>query len=453
MQTEAIFKNINQRIEKEIVQAKHTIYVVVAWFTDEVLFNALTQKAKEGCRVFVITSNDFINDNSRIDYQKHYSDNFKIHLYGNSETNLIHHKFCVIDNHTVITGSYNWTKKAKTNSENIVITKGNEQLAEKFIIEFDKLYKKITGEKNDLFSVDIDKIIKRIEVVKNLILLEDEETLTSAIQKLRGYTNSDLQNIINTIDNKSYSKTIDFIKNFITKYKNDNLTLWVDEELIALQFELKNLEIQLNAYSNEKIELEKILNDFQYQYNMQVGDIISEILKYRKEKYKNDEEKYKEAEKDEKEFNEQKIKDKDKKVFKLNKEEQVNIKNMFRKASMLCHPDKVNDEVKDEAEKMFIELKKAYDDNDIEKVAEILNSLENGHFFKSKSDTITENEKLKIALQKIKFKINAVLSEITRIKENKTFKTVSSIEDWDSYFEQLKNDLTEELENLKKDIL
>jgi phosphatidylserine/phosphatidylglycerophosphate/cardiolipin synthase-like enzyme len=34
----------------------------------------------------------------------------------------MHRKFCIIDNHVVITGSYNWTKNAaERNDENIMI--------------------------------------------------------------------------------------------------------------------------------------------------------------------------------------------------------------------------------------------------------------------------------------------------------------------------------------------
>jgi len=35
----------------------------------------------------------------------------------------MHNKFCVIDSKTVVTGSYNWTKKAQSNYENITIIK------------------------------------------------------------------------------------------------------------------------------------------------------------------------------------------------------------------------------------------------------------------------------------------------------------------------------------------
>ncbi|WPC10980.1 hypothetical protein LEQ04_09980 [Riemerella anatipestifer] len=48
------------------------------------------------------------------------------------------------------------------------------------------------------------------------------------------------------------------------------------------------------------------------------------------------------------------------------------MKKEFRKATVLCHADKVADEFKDAAQRIFIDLKEAYDTNDLKKVSEIL---------------------------------------------------------------------------------
>jgi phosphatidylserine/phosphatidylglycerophosphate/cardiolipin synthase-like enzyme len=50
--------------------------------------------------------------------------------------NIMHHKFCVIDINTVISGSYNWTNKAQFNDESIDIKysrESTEPYAKKFI--------------------------------------------------------------------------------------------------------------------------------------------------------------------------------------------------------------------------------------------------------------------------------------------------------------------------------
>ena len=47
VQTEAVFDNIAERIQEEIGKAKNSIYIAVAWFTNQQIFDALVSKAEE----------------------------------------------------------------------------------------------------------------------------------------------------------------------------------------------------------------------------------------------------------------------------------------------------------------------------------------------------------------------------------------------------------------------
>lgn len=111
MQTEALFENIADRIEQELTQAEQSIYIAVAWFTNPRLFNALLDKAKQGITVQLLISNDPINQQSPIDYSGLNIGNSVAYMIGDGKDDLMHNKFCVIDEYTVINGSYNWSKK------------------------------------------------------------------------------------------------------------------------------------------------------------------------------------------------------------------------------------------------------------------------------------------------------------------------------------------------------
>ena len=237
-----------------------------------------------------------------------------------------------------------------------------------------------------LLSVRIT--IKRLEILKNYIILEDIDELNKEVFKIKAYSfNSDLDEIINDISKQEFSSAINKIQYFISK--NQQLLIWTDPEIAALKLEIKNLENQLNAFDNERIELEKMLSEFLYRYAIELGDILLDILKLRKLKFKANETKYEEAENDEKQYREQLNSEKEKEVYKLTEEEKEAIKKTFRKATMLCHPDKVGDQFKEAAQSIFIELKAAYDKNDYKKVNEIFEDLKKGNFFKYKSETIT----------------------------------------------------------------
>ena len=53
---------------------------------------------------------------------------------------------------------------------------------------------------------------------------------------------------------------------------------------------------------------------------------------------------------------------------------------------------------------------------------------------------------------KPKRQIKILETEIITIKENETFKTIISIEDWDDYFQRTKDKLQRELEALQLEI-
>lgn len=451
MQTEAIFENIADRIITEIQQANKSIYIAVAWFTNKSIYEEIILKAKNGCHIQIIISNDTINENSSIDFTALEKANGKVYKIGNGDTELMHNKFCVIDYNTVITGSYNWSYKAENNFENIVVNSQVTALAEQFVSEFNhikqKYYPNETKQENDF---PLDKIIKRLEIIKNLIVLEDILDAQNAALKLVEYEfNEEIKSLVKSINNKEFALAITIIQKFINQYQQ--ISIWRDPEIAGICLEIKILESQINAFDNEKTEIEKILSDFQHAHTLELGNLILEILKLRKLKYKNHK-KEAEAKDDYNNYSEQIKSEKEKQQFELNEEEKLSLKKSFRKATMLCHPDKVTEEQKAEAERIFIELKKANDENDLKKVNQILKDLQNGIAFISPGDTLIEKHKLEAVLEKLKLKIQQLEREIKTIKESDTFNLVSKITDWNMYFKETKSQLKNELQSLQQEI-
>lgn len=128
---EPTFENIKDKIISEIRNAKYTIWVAVAWFTDIELLNELINKKNEGLNIQVIVLDDDIN--SSIEFED-YFETYRIDRFGDYN-NIFHDKFCIIDLNTVIHGSYNWTVKAQYNKENIATVK-NIEFAEKYANRF-----------------------------------------------------------------------------------------------------------------------------------------------------------------------------------------------------------------------------------------------------------------------------------------------------------------------------
>lgn len=448
MQTEALFENIATRLEQELCEAEQSIYIAVAWFTNPRLFDTLLTKAKQGITVQLIISNDLINQQSPIDYSGLNIGNSVAYLIGDGKDDLMHNKFCVIDEYTVINGSYNWSKKAERNHENIIITTGDSVLAQSFIKQFKKIRNSYFDHQDHIPDLPLDKIIKRLEILKNYVILEDLDDITRETAKLQAFSfQQDINQITHTLGQHQFSTAIALIDNFIKNHQA--IVIYNDIDLVALKLEIRQLEHQLNAYDNEKIEIEKVLNEFNHQHTKELGWYISRILYLRKILSQDDPKAYAEAVQDEKDYHEQIEAENAKVIYELDEEQRKDLKKAYRKASQICHPDRVSEDMKEIAEQLFIQLNEAYEKNDIQTVTKILAELEQG-IFRPRSETVSEKSQLQAIITQLKFKITRIEKEIFEMKESEAYATIIDIEDWDQYFANTKEQLIEEIDRLEQ---
>lgn len=299
----------------------------------------------------------------------------------------------------------------------------------------------------DVKNIDFSKIIKRLEMIKSLISLEEEDEIGTHISKLEQLVSTaEVEKIIIWLKEKSYSKAVTAIEVFINQHHS--LTIYLDPEIDALKLEIKSLEAAINFLSDEKADLEKLIHEFGIRHNKELGELIIKILQYRKENTKGTPQQQ-EAEDDYNTYHQEYEATKNEKLSTLTDEEQKELKDKYRKASKLCHPDVVSEEQKELATKLFTELSAAYEMNDIKKVREILANLEKGNFFIAKSDAINEKQLLQIEMEKQRLKIKELKEQLLAIKESDTYKTISSINNWDEYFINAKLKLRLQLNDLE----
>lgn len=230
-----------------------------------------------------------------------------------------------------------------------------------------------------------------------------------------------------------------------------NIEKFQDREIEELKSELHNLETVHGELTNEQLELEKLLSEFQHRHTLELGEIILELLKLRKIKFKDDKVRYEETENDERQYREQVKVEKTKDVYELTEEQKTELKKKFREATLLCHPDKVSDEFKTIAETIFIELKTAYELNDLSRVTDILNDLKKGGFT-PRSQTVSEKDLLITAITKLQRQVDLLRTQISEIRQSDTYTTIIDIDNWDEYFNRIKKDLQQELEDLRNEI-
>ncbi|WP_413172510.1 DUF655 domain-containing protein [Anabaena azotica] len=74
---------------------------------------------------------------------------------------LLHHKFAVVDNQTVITGSHNWSEAANTGNDETLIVIENPTVAAHFQREFNRLYAKMKPGLPPNIQAKIDAEVKK----------------------------------------------------------------------------------------------------------------------------------------------------------------------------------------------------------------------------------------------------------------------------------------------------
>ena len=72
--------------------------------------------------------------------------------------------------------------------------------------------------------------------------------------------------------------------------------------------------------------------------------------------------------------------------------------------------------------------------------------------FTPRSETVSEKDLLITAITKLQRQIDLLRTQITEIRKSDTYTTIIDIDNWDEYFNRIKKDLKQELEDLRNEI-
>lgn len=418
METKAYFKNIRSQIIDELILAETSIFVAVAWFTDQLILELLIRKAKDGVKVALLVMDDEINMRAKPLYIRINRAGGRVFLVPNYGGEMMHNKFCVIDGRTIITGSYNWTyRAARQNEENITISVDASKLADEFT-------------KN--FQILISHYYPSATFVNS----------TAWVQK-RG------------------------------------VVPYADREINVLRFKIDLLELELEKLRFEEVDILKIIIQFQVAFSKELGTVVEKILRLkmkrsqlllernkksnvnRSKQSAEDERLEREHAEAEREWDDYKntvAGYKEKEIIRdITIAEQIELKARYRKACHLCHPDKVPEEMKEKANKIFIQLTEAYHRNNLEKVTRILARLERGVFAQEGIKKIDDKQVLRQRLEELRVEIKDMREHLMTIRKNEAYIIAKSISDQNKYFQQQRvileaehASLEQEIESLKK---
>jgi len=328
---------------------------------------------------------------------------------------------------------------------------------------------------------EVTEILQKLESLEYAFVIEAIEAYISKHKGVVAYVDREVQGLkvelkmleqkiqdldalkneqLSTIDefNTMYSLRVGDIIEKILKRKKELLAEQVAkiEEMFKKERELYNEhKRKVQKLEEELEELDEFDDEYDDLYEAcqkakEEANTQRKKVKEAKEKLQEDDEfqEYEEVKEEYEEFHREYEEVLNQERFELNDNEKKELKKLFRKAARLCHPDIVINELYDQAHEITAQLNEAYEQKDLNRVKKILDMLENGVYFNTSSDKLENAEKLKHKIAELREKVALITQELEAIKEDETFCIIKEIDDWDTYFNEVRENLEEDYHTL-----
>lgn len=306
-----------------------------------------------------------------------------------------------------------------------------------------------------------DSTIQRLKLIKNMIQLGETSDLQEQAEQLLdtdGISES-LQEIAARVSDQRYSDAVSKIEDYL--HQEAAIQQYEDPRLAALRLEAEALEQRLAELESEKSEIEREIHSFNLRHEQELGPILEEIFRIQAEKKRQRAEEkpkdsearaeYEEAKAEYEEYSRAVEEAQAEVRIELTEEEEDELKTLYRKASKQCHPDAVEENRKEEARELFLELDEAYERNDLDSVRRIAEQIEEGVAFGSRSEEIDEVERLEAEVERLRGRVDELEKEIKELRSSDPYQILSEVDDLDEYFEGRKERLRDELDRLRED--
>ena len=131
----AYFQQLPATICRHLSSARHSIRIAVCWFSHREVFDVLLEKLRAGVSVELILEYDTQNIRpGGLDFSRFIRLGGRLYAYRDAA--LMHHKFALVDDALLLSGSFNWTYSS--NAENLLVLE-EPALIQVFTEEFSRI--------------------------------------------------------------------------------------------------------------------------------------------------------------------------------------------------------------------------------------------------------------------------------------------------------------------------
>ncbi|MCB0569193.1 MAG: DnaJ domain-containing protein [Phaeodactylibacter sp.] len=298
--------------------------------------------------------------------------------------------------------------------------------------------------------------VKTLGVIKQLIELGDSEAIGLMVGRMQQLENADtFSHILAALESQRFDDAILLIEDFEQQLRQ--VSRHYDPIVSALKIELHFQENELNLLRADRDEMAKKIDNFQARYHAALGDFLDRVLYLRMEKLRLQAQAdprlqllFESASRDYTDYHEAHTSPIKGLLYRLDDESQRELKRLYRKASLICHPDCVAEEQKEKAQAMFEELHEAYVQNDLKKLRLIAELLEKAGTFEPLYLRIDDMETLRLRIERTMMQMEEVNDEIAEIQASDAYRTLEGItESWDVYLNRLAENLKMQIKELE----
>ncbi len=382
------FKGLKPLVLEQLQAAKASIQIAVAWFTDQDVLDILVEKRQQGIQVQVLISND------RKNFEETYSLDFtKLQQIGGKlivvETSFMHHKFCIVDQQVLLTGSANYTYSGfHKNNESIIITDEQESIKD-FLLEFERFIEQAIEEEGLVVSPLVQALHHQIKLY-NSQMSWLEVAIAEAEKQLERYEAA-----------------------YRVRFQQ------IIEEILLLQRDI----LTYKTHITEKQEAKKQYQEAQARWESFRHTIAEDTQTIAQAK---------------------------------DDVLQESLKQLYREGVKLCHPDSplVEEAHKAQAQKIFLKLKQAYDQNDLKALQTIVAELKLGIAFGDSNVSGASIDDLEAFVQQLSAQIAQLAEQLTTLQNDYRYILQTGEEAMlDKHFEREEMILNEKKRVLKEDTI
>ncbi|PWE74351.1 hypothetical protein B1R38_06090 [Bacillus cereus] len=250
---DVFFDNISNVIISELKKANTSVKIAVAWLNIESYFRIFEELLERKVKLKIILSDNLSNrrhsalteELSRMGAKVYY-------IKMPNKFNHMHHKFCIIDNKTVLCGSYNWTKNAENNFENLFVLRDNRLIIQKLKSEFKSL-----KQMSENVIKNLQKLCKcdrcKGKLFNLLVLIPTDDIYhsmnVSLLQVCSDYPEEHFRNLSNDIlTDNTYLELISLLEEFENKLNQERIYIESEYESELEDVLYRNLDFKVSEF-------------------------------------------------------------------------------------------------------------------------------------------------------------------------------------------------------------